>query len=88
MLRVVVRRVPLAVSLARAGPAPSFRATLPRPVAAVRYKTTVSPDVKKQIQEQDELRRDWDAKILSYEELKPKTQQPSPVSCYVKIMMS
>lgn len=78
MLRVVVRRVPLAVSLARAGPAPRLRATLPRSVAAVRYKTTVSPDVKKQIQEQDELRRDWDAKILSYEELKPKTQQPSP----------
>jgi hypothetical protein len=27
----------------------------------------------------DDLQRDWDARILKYEELKPKTQSPTPV---------
>ncbi|PCH33437.1 Rhodanese-like protein [Wolfiporia cocos MD-104 SS10] len=27
---------------------------------------------------QNELRRDWDAKILTYEDVKPRTQAPSP----------
>lgn len=30
-----------------------------------------------------DLQRDWDAKVITYEELKPKTLQPSPVSSLV-----
>ena len=29
--------------------------------------------------EKDRLAKDWDAKVLSYEELVPRTEQPSPV---------
>lgn len=34
---------------------------------------------KEWLEKQDDLQRDWDAKELTYEELKPMTQQPSPV---------
>ena len=32
------------------------------------------------LEAQNDLQRDWDAKVITYEELKPKTVQPSPVS--------
>jgi hypothetical protein len=39
-----------------------------------------TPSEKKAALERlDDLRRDWDARILTYEELKPKTQNPTPV---------
>lgn len=37
-------------------------------------------DLKKQnLREQDKLQKDWDASELTYEELKPRTEQPTPV---------
>jgi len=33
---------------------------------------------KAALEREDDLQRDWDARILSYEELLPKTQSPSP----------
>lgn len=47
----------------------------------VRYESSKVPDEKKkQLEAQNVLLRDWDAKIITYDELKPKTLQPSPVS--------
>ncbi len=31
------------------------------------------------LQKRDDIQRDWDAKVLTYEEFLPKTQNPSPV---------
>ena len=45
-----------------------------------RFESTQAPDPRRAaLEAKDDLQRDWDAKVLSYEELKPKTQQPSPV---------
>ncbi|EKM60887.1 uncharacterized protein PHACADRAFT_247105 [Phanerochaete carnosa HHB-10118-sp] len=33
---------------------------------------------KEWLRRQDDLQRDWDAKELTYEELKPRTEQPTP----------
>jgi len=39
---------------------------------------------KQALERQDDLRRDWDAKVLSYDELVPITESPTPVQwlCY------
>ncbi|KZT74829.1 Rhodanese-like protein [Daedalea quercina L-15889] len=65
------------MGFARSGPTLSARVVLPRLTPVVRYNSSKSLE-KQQLEAQDDLRRDWDARILSYEELKPKTQQPSP----------
>jgi hypothetical protein len=52
---------------------------------SIRFETTKTPDRSafKAAQElNDNLQRDWDAKELTYEELKPKTSSPTPVSSY------
>lgn len=37
-------------------------------------------EIKKQkLREQDKIQKDWDASELTYEELKPRTEQPTPV---------
>ena len=80
MFRVALIRT-TAMGLARPTPALSARVVLPRLSLLVRYNSSKPPlTEKQQLEAQDDLRRDWDARILSYEELKPKTQQPSPVS--------
>ena len=46
-------------------------------------KREMTPEMiakKAALEREDDLRRDWDAKIVSYEDLLPKTQSPSPVS--------
>ncbi|KAH9949021.1 Rhodanese-like protein [Amylocystis lapponica] len=51
---------------------------LPR-TALYRSARYESQDARKEwLEKNDDLQRDWDAKELSYEELKPKTQQPTP----------
>ncbi|EPT04133.1 hypothetical protein FOMPIDRAFT_1034817 [Fomitopsis schrenkii] len=77
MFRVALRRT-AAMGLARSTPALTARGVLPRLSPVVRYNSS-KPLLteKEQLEAQDDLRRDWDARILSYEELKPKTQQPS-----------
>lgn len=34
---------------------------------------------KKALQEKDRLQKDWDAKVISYEDVLPKIQNPTPV---------
>lgn len=63
-----------------------------RPLVAVRFETTEAPSseskpshrqVFKAAQElNDNLQRDWDAKELTYEELKPRTNSPTTVSIH------
>ena len=54
---------------------PQADASLPEP------KPLTREQLKKAAQErEDDLQRDWDAKVVSYEELLPKTQSPSSVS--------
>lgn len=48
--------------------------------AAAEEQTKKELDPRKAwLEKQDDMQRDWDAKVLTYEELKPRTQQPSPV---------
>ncbi|KZT06752.1 Rhodanese-like protein [Laetiporus sulphureus 93-53] len=62
------------------------RVPLPRLAHIARYESTKpTPKLKEALEAQDNLRRDWDAKILSYEELKPKTLQPSPETYLVDV---
>jgi len=77
MLRVAFRRVPAAVGYGLARPAARTTLSLPRLANVARYESTISPERKKALDEQKKLRQDWDARVLTYEELKPKTQQPS-----------
>lgn len=44
-----------------------------------RQRTPEEVAEKAALEKQDDLRRDWDAKILSYDEFLPRTQNPSPV---------
>ncbi len=43
------------------------------------FKPQTPSEKKATLERLDDLRRDWDARILTYEELKPKTQNPTPV---------
>jgi len=73
MLRVAFSR---AVAVSRStGWARS--SALPR-TSLLRLARYESQDARKQwLDKKDDLQRDWDAKELTYEELKPKTEQPS-----------
>ncbi|CDO72433.1 hypothetical protein BN946_scf184977.g133 [Trametes cinnabarina] len=51
----------------------------PRVSLQLRHESTQASDErKKALEARDDLQRDWDAKEITYEELKPKTLQPSP----------
>lgn len=45
-----------------------------------KHKTPEILAKKAALEREDDLQRDWDAKVISYVELWPKTQSPSPVS--------
>ena len=86
MLRLAFTR-----SIVRAaGPARTYMISSRLAVQPVRYQSSSSGDRKATFEALNDLRRDWDAKVITYEELKPKTSQPSPVgdlilasySCY------
>ncbi|KAI0670112.1 Rhodanese-like protein [Trametes maxima] len=50
----------------------------PRIALQVRHESSDASDGrKKALEARDHLQRDWDAKVITYEELKPKTLQPS-----------
>lgn len=80
MLRLAFSRsvaVPRVASRARALP---FSARIVQ--QQIRCQSIESPgEGKNSSNGVETLRRDWDAPIITYEELKPKTTQPSPVSC-------
>lgn len=50
----------------------------------LRSQSTQTPsgkdNVKEALKRNDDLQRDWDARLLTYEQMKPKTQSPTPVS--------
>lgn len=54
--------------------------TTPETPATEEARTEKQLDPRKQwLRRQDDLQRDWDAKELTYEELKLRTEQPTPV---------
>ncbi|KAJ3552431.1 hypothetical protein NM688_g4155 [Phlebia brevispora] len=75
MFRVALLRVATRSSLR---PSVSLRATRP----AMRYIRSEAPNIpedrRKFLEERDDLQRDWDAKEITYEQLKPRTLQPTP----------
>ncbi len=82
MLRLTFART---AAVARAASHARTSAITPRVVLQqVRYESSKTPEERKKLLEvRDDLQRDWDAKVITYEELKPKTLQPSPVSLQV-----
>ncbi|KAI0768496.1 Rhodanese-like protein [Trametes elegans] len=51
----------------------------PRVILHFRHESTKAPEERVKLHEaRNDLQRDWDAKVITYEELKPKTLQPSP----------
>jgi len=55
---------------------------------SIRYNSTQTPkppltaeqQIKKDaLKRQDDMQRDWDARVLTYAELVPKTENPTPV---------
>ncbi|KAI8995320.1 Rhodanese-like protein [Trametes punicea] len=76
MLRLAVARNAIATRAAiRASPC----GAAPRLALQLRRGfTKVSEERKKALEARDNLQRDWDARVITYEELKPKTLQPSP----------
>ena len=58
----------------------SVRITHPRVVLGPRFNSSRTPEQQKAwIKAKEELQKDWIAPILSYEEVKQKSQQPSEV---------
>lgn len=80
-------RLTLARSAALARIASHARVSIVAPRVAlqqIRYESSKTPEErKKMLDQRADLQRDWDAKVITYEELKPKTLQPSPVSSLV-----
>ncbi|KAJ6519592.1 Rhodanese-like domain-containing protein [Mycena sanguinolenta] len=78
-----------AVRAARASRTPVFKpVSLARTIR--RYESTVEPDkhaaARKAAQSlSDNLQRDWDAKVVTYEELLPKTRSPSADSYLIDV---
>ncbi|RXW24737.1 hypothetical protein EST38_g1122 [Candolleomyces aberdarensis] len=81
MLRTAILRAARTTPQRAARIAVSYRPTVP---VFVRYNSTAPPKTpeelakKAALKERDAIQRDWDAKIISYEELLPKTQSPTP----------
>ncbi|KAF8649726.1 hypothetical protein AX16_005498 [Volvariella volvacea WC 439] len=91
MFRAILLRNSRAITRTRASFPISRQA-----VSFVRLQSTQAPaDNKPRTPEQearkaslkkaDDLQRDWDAKILSYEDLRPKTESPSPDSYLIDV---
>ncbi|KAI1797681.1 Rhodanese-like protein [Ganoderma leucocontextum] len=77
MLRLALSRSAAVAHVASHVRAPAFSARVTQ--QQIRSQSTESPeDRRKPSGGVEALRRDWDAKVITYEELKPKTIQPSP----------
>jgi len=58
----------------------SVRIARPRVILGTRFNSSRTPEQQKAwIKAKEELQKDWIAPILSYEEVKQKSQQPSEV---------
>ena len=60
------------------------RATVsPRLVQQLRHESTKPSEERKEaLESRNNIQRDWAAPVITYEELKPKTLQPSPVCLF------
>ncbi|KAL4068344.1 Rhodanese-like domain-containing protein [Scleroderma yunnanense] len=72
----------LRIALANAlrTPARSFRVFRPSYPTLVRYESSKTPDIealKAARKANDQLQRDWQSPVLTYEQVKPKTVHPS-----------
>ncbi|PBK77047.1 Rhodanese-like protein [Armillaria solidipes] len=81
MLRPMLQAAKMATYSSSSRLVPIFRPVLLR----ARFESTVPPPNsddkaawKAARERADDLIRDWDAKVITYEELKPKTESPSP----------
>lgn len=62
---------------------PAVRVFHPSVTRFVRFESSQpsQPDAAEAAQKRaDDLSRDWDARVITYAELKPKTESPDPVS--------
>ncbi|KAI0361852.1 Rhodanese-like protein [Trametes cingulata] len=76
MLRLALTR---SATTARSAVCARTAAVSPRFALQLRHESTKTTDERRKVLEaRDDLQRDWDAKVITYEELKPKTLQPSP----------
>jgi len=60
------------------------------PPASLRFQSSEpkpkeKTDLKLALERNDNLQRDWDAKILLYDELKPRTENPTPDSYLIDV---
>lgn len=88
-------RVPIASRLAlvtlrhaRYNSTSAPESAVPAAEAAETTEVEKELDPRKQwLKQQNDLQRDWDAKELTYEEVKPRTEQPTPVrsSLYLSV---
>lgn len=90
MFRAVVyraaRRPVITARLSRTYPLRWYSSEPPQadttpPIAPKRKREKTPEELRKKaaLEREDDLRRDWDAKVIPYAELLPKTQSPSPV---------
>jgi len=76
---VASRQVLVALRYTRYNSTKAEESVVPETQAAEEANTEKQLDPRKQwLRRQDDLQRDWDAKELTYEELKPRTEQPTP----------
>ncbi|KAI0082230.1 Rhodanese-like protein [Panus rudis PR-1116 ss-1] len=81
MLRVLSRSAPRLILTK-----PTSRLLAPHAARSVRFKSSGGqPPKPKDLLEKNDRLRDWDAKQISYEELKPRTEQPSPNAYIVDV---
>lgn len=76
MYRIAIAR------LARPAARPHIQTTVVAHRPFIRFKSDkseIEKEKKARLERFDDLQRDWDARILTYEELKQKTQHPTPV---------
>ncbi|CAL1696527.1 unnamed protein product [Somion occarium] len=86
MLRAALRRAFVTVPTVSPIRTSQGRVTSPVSLQAIRFQSDEAKALREQIHEaRNDLRRDWDAKELTYEELKPRTQQPSPDAYIVDV---
>jgi hypothetical protein len=76
----VTRRHIIARVAARPAFTQSIRFNSSEPVSSAKQALDPAKVLRKQaLERQDDLQRDWDAKVLSYDELLPITESPTPV---------
>ncbi|TCD70039.1 hypothetical protein EIP91_005020 [Steccherinum ochraceum] len=89
MYRVAFSKLPTLARAAALRPTPAFRTIRPAIWHGARFESTLSEAEqaakKAALKARDKEQRDWDAKVLSYDDLKPRTTQPQPDSYLIDV---